>query len=120
MNQDILPAELPGLAIQEALKRIEIPGEIFKTILVKFVENNKEKALAMLDALARGDLPGLIMLAHTLKGAAANIGAASLEQNCLAVEMASKEGKGADELEGLINDLAQSLDVVVTSITNLS
>ncbi len=118
-NDEALPAQLPGLDLAEALARIEIPVKVFKNILLKFAEKNRGKAQEMVALASKGDQQRLSVMAHTLKGAAANIGATTLPQACLAVERAVEEERGLEEIQGLINELALALDVVITSLGSL-
>lgn len=119
MVKTALPKELPGLRIGEALERIGIPAEVFKSILLKFAENNKRKDKEMSKLVEKGDLKGLSVAGHTLKGAAANIGAVDLQEACLALEEAANEARAVDEIRVFLDKVAHALEVVMASLATL-
>lgn len=119
-NKETLPAQLPGINISMTLEQTGISKEVLKKIFVKFAEKNRHKAQEMLALLAQGDLQGLSVMVHTLKGASATIGAIPLQEACLGVEKAVKEERGGEEIEALIGALALSLDEVVGSVASLA
>ena len=114
-----LPSTLPGLNLAEALERIGIAPEVFKTILLKFAENNAGRDREFVALLEQNDLDGLVVASHTLKGAAANIGASNLHESCLEVEMAAKERRATEEILDLVGEVGKSLEVVLTSLDGL-
>lgn len=119
MTGSILPDEMAGLHLAEALERIGITFEVFLPILVKFAEKNGQKDKEMLQLLEKGDMEGLVILGHTLKGASSTIGAWQVQETARAVELAAKEGRSADEIRDLVDKVAQALEVVVISIASL-
>lgn len=118
-SREELPAQLPGLDLAEAMERTGIPASILRPILLRFAEKNSDKAAQMFSLLAAGDLQGLTTVVHTLKGASASISAFTLQQACLAVEMAAQQGQDLEEIKALIENLSQALDEVLSSLATL-
>jgi CheY-like chemotaxis protein len=118
-----LPDRLPGLDIRESLTALNIDGETLVRIMRGFLNDNRQTADQLRQALAAGDLTALTHLAHTLKGSAANIGANELSSAAHAVEIACKENLSADghsnRLENRIERVADTLGPVFASIQSL-
>ncbi|MDR9500170.1 MAG: Hpt domain-containing protein [Desulfurivibrionaceae bacterium] len=114
-----LPPQLPGIDLAETMERTGISAEMLRPILRKFAVKNRERGAEMAALLSKGDLQGLTMAAHRLKGASANIGATALPQACLAVERAIAQGKDGKEIQGLLHELAGALAVLLNSLAAL-
>ncbi|NQT10912.1 MAG: response regulator, partial [Desulfobacteraceae bacterium] len=63
-----LPAKLPGINIQDALKALDIGADVFKRILIGFFKNNKDVPSNIKDLFDKKDWESLVHLAHSLKG----------------------------------------------------
>jgi len=57
-------------------------GEDFPDVLVTFLDDAPKRLAVLEQALTEGDLPGMERAAHTLKGAASNLGALELTECC--------------------------------------
>ncbi len=57
-------------------------GEDFPNVLETFLDDAPRRLAVLEQALAEGDLPGMERAAHTLKGAASNLGAVELTECC--------------------------------------
>jgi signal transduction histidine kinase/CheY-like chemotaxis protein/HPt (histidine-containing phosphotransfer) domain-containing protein len=77
---------------QELLGRLSGDQEICDEIVDVFVEDTRTQIAAMRDALQDEDAPGLRRLGHSLKGAAANVGAPALNGAGLQLEEAAEAG----------------------------
>jgi HPt (histidine-containing phosphotransfer) domain-containing protein len=119
-NKETLPAQLPGVNVNETLERTGISAEVLRRILLKFAEKNRLRDQELAALLAGGDLPGLGVMVHTLKGAAATIGATALQELCLEVEQAVAAGKGSAELQVVLRELARALHEVVAGVDALA
>ncbi|MFH1852264.1 MAG: PAS domain S-box protein [Candidatus Neomarinimicrobiota bacterium] len=59
----------------QLLERLDHDREVYRQIMMAFLEDVPEKLLALQEALKQQDFKVIRMIAHTLKGAALNIGA---------------------------------------------
>ncbi|MFO8084636.1 MAG: response regulator [Desulfobacterales bacterium] len=112
----ILPDSLPGVDIGNTLANLNIGQKTFKRILQGFYRNNLETIAKMRAAFDDKDWDNLRMMAHSLKGSAANIGADSLQIAAKKLEGACKdetlrppEAKLIDNLETALNKVLESL-----------
>jgi two-component system sensor histidine kinase/response regulator len=67
---------------------------LFARVLARFRKEYRHAAGSIRDALAAGDTPLALRLAHTLKGAAGMIGAVPLREEAHALEQALRTGDG--------------------------
>jgi two-component system sensor histidine kinase/response regulator len=116
---DDLPADLPGIDVTNGLKRLGGNKKLYRKILVKFYQEYLETVTHIRDALAQKDQELAVRLAHTVKGVAGNIGALELQEVSAKLEFSIKQEK-TDALEGLLEDLSQSLNVVLSSLESFS
>jgi len=118
-----LPDRLPGLEIRETLAALDIDEDTLIRIMHGFLNNNRQTADRLRQALAAGELTDLSLLAHGLKGSAANIGANELNSAAHAVELACKKNLSMDERPGRLKDrveqAADALEPVLQSIQSL-
>jgi len=70
--------DLPGLAVQDALKNLGGDEGLYIKLLKRFVESYEHTPQQVRDALAAGDRKLAVRLAHTVRGLAASLGASSL------------------------------------------
>ncbi|NDD29553.1 MAG: Hpt domain-containing protein, partial [Proteobacteria bacterium] len=84
----------------------------------EFLRDQRTVAEAIRDALRSGDSEGAQRLAHTLKGAAANLGMPDLAQAAGDLETALRQGK-TDVSTNARHHLATRLTVVVASLDSL-
>jgi HPt (histidine-containing phosphotransfer) domain-containing protein len=88
----------PSLALDarvlESLRLLTGEGEpdVLVEVLGLFRDDAPRRLGAILSSLANGDAQGVHAAAHSLKGAAGNIGARALEEACRAVESAARAG----------------------------
>ncbi|MFE8035199.1 response regulator, partial [Thiohalocapsa marina] len=71
-------SEVPGLEPEGALRRVQRRERLYLSLLQRFVSSQRGFAERLAAALAAGDLATARREAHTLKGVAAQIGAAPL------------------------------------------
>jgi two-component system, sensor histidine kinase and response regulator len=96
--------DAPGLNVPDALKRLDGDKQLYANLLQLFMEDHAH-ALENLHALVdSGDLKQARELAHSLKGAAGNLGAPGLQTAASALEQALK-----GEERALLPDLLASL-----------
>ena len=114
-----LPAELPGIKISKALRALNIDGDIFKSILIKFLRNNKDTISKIRSAFESKDWESLMQMSHSLKGSAGNIGADELYRAGVDLELASRETSVKPPTLSLVDALDASLNKVLTSLETL-
>ena len=114
-----LPDALPGVAIKEALARLGLSHKSFRKILLGFRAQHLSLLAAIEAALAAGNLEELGLLAHSLKGSAANVGADALRYAALDLERAARQNASVADIAPLLPKVATELDRVLASIATL-
>jgi polar amino acid transport system substrate-binding protein len=109
-----LPAALPGLALEEALQRLEGNADLLRWSIGRFRERFPKVIGTIQDAFASGDREAAERTAHTLKGLAATIGAKNVAEAAYKVERAIKDGRD-DAVGGLLERLQKDLAVALAS-----
>ena len=66
---------------------------LYRTLLRKFAEQQRGAALGIRESLDAGDLVAAERRAHTVKGLAATLGAAEVQADALALEIAIREAR---------------------------
>ena len=85
--------------------------DLARQVVEAFIEDLPRQIAALEDALAQGDAPLVWRWAHTIKGAAANVGALALSKTAAEIEAAGK-AKDLDQAAALfpkINDAFETL-----------
>ncbi len=95
---DGLPDAYPCLNWKKGLKIVGGDAAFFRTLLRKFSTEYEDAAGGIGAALAAGDGKKALLMAHTLKGAAATIGGSELALRAAEVEEALKRGEAAEAL----------------------
>jgi len=111
-----LPA-LPGIDIENGIRRVGGNRKLYRNILLKFADSQRDAPERIRAAMADGDQETAVRLAHTLKGVAGNIGASRLQQQALAMEQALKDG--GDGEASLYAALSEALKQVLQGIDAL-
>ncbi|MBW1764441.1 MAG: response regulator [Deltaproteobacteria bacterium] len=78
MAEDIPWPDMPGIEIESGLSRISNNKTLYKKLLVKFYNINKDITSEIKNSLNDNDFEAAIRMAHTIKGVAGNIGADKL------------------------------------------
>lgn len=92
MRDSIEHPEGPHLFPQDALSRLGNDWSLLQELYGAFQVDVPAKLMQLEAALGANDLPAIQRHAHTIKGAAAIIGALPCRQKALAVENLAKEG----------------------------
>jgi len=116
---DILPATLPGIDIQSALSALNIAPDIFRRILTGFHQSNLQTGERIKDCVEKNDWKQLHLIAHSLKGSAANICAEPLRAAAYDLESATVNDTEAPDAS-LIDPLIQKLNQVLSSLQTLT
>ena len=111
MTHDALAIE--GIDTGGALKRLGGKRERYETLLRKFADKQAGSVVAIRAALASGDLMAAEREVHSLKGAAASLGAMDLATAAAEAEHLLKTGSPS---EASLKALENSLAAVVAAI----
>ncbi|MBN8476906.1 ATP-binding protein [Sulfuritalea sp.] len=112
-------AAIPGLDPEQGLALVRRNPARHARMLGQFAEGHAGEAAHLSANLAAGDLGALAMLAHAVKGSAANVGAWAVSDAASALEAAAKRSCGKDELLKLVTALVEQMDVVIGCIRQL-
>ena len=94
-----LQKALPDIAVDSALKRLDNDFHLFTRLLENFCQDMPERLAEMDRAEKAGDPKKLKLHAHTVKGVAANLGAAAVSRAAAELEMALIEKEDGNYLE---------------------
>ncbi|WP_320040495.1 PAS domain S-box protein [uncultured Desulfobacter sp.] len=115
MTDDDIP-ELPGIAIQEALKSLDMDFNTYKIYLLAF-RQDAENALGALEEKTESNIPeDVSALAHKLAGTAGNVRAFQVEKAAAKLEQATEQG---DIPVTLVDELKKSLQTFIDSVKPL-
>jgi HPt (histidine-containing phosphotransfer) domain-containing protein len=104
---------IEGIDTEGALKRFGGKAERYKALLLKFADKQAGTVISVRAALSSGDLPTAEREVHSLKGAAASLGAIALAESAAEAENALKE---ASDWETSLQKLESSLVTVIAAI----
>jgi signal transduction histidine kinase/DNA-binding response OmpR family regulator len=109
------PLEIPGVDTKSALRRTGGNRKRYESLLRRFAEPSAGAVEEIRAALAAGDTSTAARAAHSLKGAAANLGAGALAEFAAKAETAVTTGQGFDEA---LHSLAISYEAVARAINS--
>ncbi|MDM8549261.1 response regulator [Desulfobacterales bacterium HSG2] len=112
-----LPEVLPGIDIESGLRRVSGNRTLYKKLLRQFHKDNTNAATAYRESLERGDTEFVKLLAHTIRGAAGNMGAVALYEAASELESGIRENR--PELDSLLHHFEKSLNQVLQSLSSL-
>ncbi len=114
-------AMIPGLKMEEALKRINHNIPLFLRLLQKFAVNYRNFAANLKKKLEAGELEEAERMVHTLKGVSGNIGAADIHRYAVLLDKKLKKNEKIDtaivseELNRLLNPLIGAIEDLAPS-----
>lgn len=114
--RDDLP-DLPGIDINDALRRLGMPWEMLREMLIRMGDTLPERQEAMRRVMDGGDKDEIRKTAHSIAGAAGNAGAMDLYRGAKNLENAVKLDDG--DPATIFADLDQEMTKVITSIGKL-
>jgi two-component system sensor histidine kinase/response regulator len=117
-DQVALPAALPGIDIEDGLRRVGGNSRLYRDLLIRVVRDFGTAAAELERSLAAGDLTVTGRLAHSLKGVAGNVGARALSAAAGAVEAACAPDSTADRLR-LVKEVEGPLRTVIDGLSVL-
>ncbi|QTN27335.1 response regulator [Rhodoferax sp. AJA081-3] len=111
---------LPGVELGPALERLRGDVRQYHKLMLRFAQAHAQTPATLASQLQAGDYAEAQRLAHTLKGLAANLGAATLRQAAQALEQALERPDTAPlaQLQGQVQDaLDPLLEAVQAELT---
>ncbi|MBI2060584.1 MAG: response regulator [Nitrospirae bacterium] len=103
-----LPPELPGLKMEDGLRRVSGNVSLYRRLIPEFVLENRKAVDRLLGLLGSGDRAGAMALLHTLKGSAATLGAHRVAAAAAEAERHLRDpASGEVSLDGLESALAE-------------
>lgn len=108
--------DLAGFDVKTSLIRLGGNQNLYRKLLMKFYKNHKNEILEIRQALEDDDVPAAERRAHTIKGAAGNLGAQEVSMAASALEIEFRVNN-LDNAEPLIARLEQALEQAFTSIS---
>ena len=110
---------MPGLAgidMQAGLSRLGGDQKLYDRLLVKFINNHQHAAEEIRHAISGGDMKSAALIAHTIKGAAGNLGAQGAYLASCALEAQLKANK-SESMELSIMAFEQAMQQAFASIS---
>ncbi|MBF0381623.1 MAG: response regulator [Magnetococcales bacterium] len=88
----LLPDNLPGIDVDDALGRVRGNKRLFRDLLITFKQREAETANKVIQALSENNRELALRLVHTIKGSSGNIGAWGLSNSAKDLEQTIKDG----------------------------
>jgi two-component system, sensor histidine kinase and response regulator len=107
-NDEISLPDMEGVDVRGGLERIAGNRRLYRDLLAQFVIKQGSAAGRIQTALASGDRHQAERVAHTLKGAAGNLGITQIFYSAANLETAIRES--GDGVEEMVKELASALD----------
>jgi signal transduction histidine kinase/DNA-binding response OmpR family regulator/HPt (histidine-containing phosphotransfer) domain-containing protein len=117
-SQGLLPEDLPGIDLHEAMKGAGGNVTLLHQIMMNFLHDHEGDARALRKALNEHDLKLAQHIAHTLKGVAGAIGAHELRPAVIAMDAAIRSRTSESYLR-LLDRLENNLTLVMHSLKQL-
>jgi HPt (histidine-containing phosphotransfer) domain-containing protein len=111
-------SSLEGIDIDGTIRRLGIDRATLERMLVRFAEGQVATVNALRSAIAEGDVETAARHAHSIAGAAGNLGAGPLRDAAKALELAARDGR--TDLSALLHDVEARATTVFRSIGPLA
>jgi two-component system, sensor histidine kinase and response regulator len=116
----LLPASLPGMDVQAGLATTMGNQVLYLRLLGKFRDSQGDFVAQFARAQQAPDPEAATRAAHTLKGAAGNIGAKGVQMAAAALEQACRDAAPSAQLETLLAQVQQQLAPVLAGLQALA
>lgn len=113
-----LPAALPGIDVASGIARCMGDVRLLRDLLIQFRMHYSDAATQMMQLCAAERFSDAYMLAHSMKGAAANLGAPDLSEAAGRLEDAL-QGQGGVDLAPLLARFAEVLATITAGLAQL-
>jgi PAS domain S-box-containing protein len=114
-DADALPV-IAGLDVVEGVGRMNGLVDAYMRLVRRFAELHEDDTRIIRDRLSKNDVEDAVLIAHTLKGAAGNIGAIGLSNAAGRLETAMKSREDAAGIERAVTATQANLAPLVASI----
>ncbi|MHB8058645.1 MAG: response regulator [Desulfuromonadaceae bacterium] len=114
-EKTVLPDSLPGISTTTGLQMCNDNNTLFREMLLKFQATKRDDLIEIRTLLGSGERDSAGMMAHSMKSAAAIIGAAGLAAAARLLEQTIAE-KRDDQLEEHLTGYARELDLVINGL----
>ena len=94
--------------------------DVLAEIVRLWFDNLEPNLTAMREAMAADDSPALSAAAHTLRGSAANVGAARLSAACAALESTAKNGDDRESYAALMETVSTEATAAHVAMAGLA
>lgn len=109
---------LPGIDAATWRKSGMGDDAMYRRMLNKFLAQQQDFPARFLAALAQGDTPTTMRLAHTLKSLSGTLGAHGVERAAEVLERSCTSGE-THHVEALLNDVSRQLEPVIAGLRTL-
>ena len=106
--------ELAGIDVSAGLATAQGSAKLYRKLLIKYRDGEGDFEARF--QAARGDGDAAVRCAHTLKGVSGNVAAFGVREAALALELACREGRAADEIDGLLDAVVSRLTPVIEAL----
>ena len=113
-GSELVFPEIEGVDVASGLQRIAGNKRLYRDLLTQFVAKNESVGHRITEALARGDRHDAERFAHSLKGAAGNLGINQILYLAGALERAIRDSPSG--VENLVKELASAMDQQIRTI----
>ncbi|MBL8228706.1 MAG: PAS domain S-box protein [Bryobacterales bacterium] len=104
---DAATPALDGIEVEATLRRLGVGFDSLRSMLLRFGDGLGASVAALRAAAASGDSAAIAARAHTISGAAGNLGAATLSAEAKRIETAARAGKSElGDMLGAVEDCA--------------
>jgi len=110
---------IPGLDRVQGLSSVAGNQTLYLKLLGRFAANHGEDAAKLRRILVAGDMAEARLLAHTLKGVAATLGAETVRQRAAELELALREGATPAVIDASIMTLERDLLFLIKELAHL-
>ena len=119
-NEEVveIPA-LEGVDTEEGLATTQNNARLYRKLLVKFRDSERDFAERFRAALSAGDSDAATRTAHTLKGVAGNVAALGVQEAAKALEAACRGGEAGAAIEALLETVEGELALVMAALDGL-
>lgn len=109
-------SQLIGIDVQAGLNTTMNNEDLYRRLLVKFYQGQKDFANTFLKAQQDLDKDAAMRCAHTLKGNAGNIGAKKVQQAASTLEQACKIQASTLQIQELLSQVTAEIEPVISSL----
>lgn len=112
-----LPVTIPGISVQDGLKRVGGNRWLYKKLLTMFLLNHRNSVKEITSALESGDKEKAIIMTHTLKGLAGTICAHELQR--VTTDLEATLRSETNDLDLRLENVSSMLKHVISGIASL-